>query len=111
MNTQEYFRNISENVHKRRKKSEYSGQEMEIYREGMKQAYKNVLSMFIAVHTSKKRKQEFVGIFEKEGFTPEELCNFCQLEINYFADKLGKALKRCLSQERTLTALSQLTIE
>ena len=111
MNTSDYYVKIGEKVRERRKKSEYSAEEMEIYREGMKKAYKDVLSMFITAHTSPKKKTQFIGIFEKEGFSPEELCNFCQLEVDYFADKLSKALKRCLSQEKTLNALSQLTID
>jgi hypothetical protein len=111
MKTADYYVEIGEKVRERRKKSEYSTEEMEIYREGMKKAYKDVIAMFVTAHTSAQKKTQFIGIFEKEGFSPEELCNFCQLEVNYFADTLSKALKRCLSQEKTLKALSQLTID
>jgi len=111
MNTSEYFTKIGKEVHERRKKSEYSHEEMRIFREGKKQAYKDVISMFVAAHTSAKKKKEFVGIFEKETFSPEELCHFCELEVDYFSDALRKALKRCLSQQKTLDAFSQLTID
>jgi hypothetical protein len=110
MNNSEYFTKIGEKVHERRKKSEYSREEMRIFREGKKQAYKDVIAMFIAAHTSAKKKKEFVGIFEKEGFTPEELCHFCELEVKYFSDGLKKALRRCAQQEKTLALFSQLQI-
>ena len=110
MNKSEYFTKIAETAYERRKKSEYNAQEMEIYREGMKTAYKNVLSMFIGAHTSAKKKKEFSGIFEKETFSPEELCDFCELEVNYFSDKLKKALRRCVQQQDMISQLSQLQI-
>ena len=110
MNEQEYFHAIGEKVQERRKKSEYSVEEMRIYREGKKQAYKDVLAMFIASHTSPKKRGEFIGVFDKETFSPEELCGFCQLEVTYFADKLAKALRRCQQQEKTLELFTQLQI-
>jgi len=110
MNTQEYYQAIGERVHERRKKSEYTAEEMEIFREGKKQAYKDVIAMFIAAHSSAKKKKQFVGIFEKKEFGPEELCHFCELEVRYFSDGLKNALKRCLQQEKTLALFSQLQI-
>ena len=110
MNEQEYFQAIGEMVHKKRKKSEYTVEEMRIYREGKAQAYKDVLSMFIARHTSPQKKGEFIGVFEKERFSAEELCHFCELEVEYFADNLRKALLRCRQQEKTLAVFSQLQI-
>jgi hypothetical protein len=110
MNNSEYFQAIGKKVHEKRTKGEYSREEMRIFREGKKQAYKDVIAMFIAAHTSAKKKKEFVGIFEKGSFTPEELCHFCELEVKYFSDALSKALKRCLQQEKTLALFSQLQI-
>ena len=110
MNNSEYYQEIAEKVHERRKKSEYSPEEMEIYREGMKKAYKDIIAMFISAHTSGKKKKQFVGIFEKEGYSPEELCRFCKLEVDYFSDGLAKALRRCAQQEKTLSIFSQLQI-
>ena len=132
-NSTEYFKKISETVHERRMKGELSHNEMEIFREGKKEAFREVLQLMGTKYTfaSLTKKCENMLKFlrlQKHGgklatdesdisiwendiiWVPEELFGFIELNIQDYRMRLKKAREIHKLQGEMLAMASQLSI-
>lgn len=101
MKNNEYFENIAEKVHKKRTKGEYSKEELRIFEEGKCEALRSVLMGF---------HPENADIWEKHLYTSRELHDFIRLEYKNLVDRLKKARRIYLQQQKIVMDLTQLQI-
>lgn len=99
---EDYFKEIAEKVSERRKKSEYTKKELEIYYEGKSDAFIEILNN---IHPKGS------DIYDKYKFTHLELRDFCEMNIADFQSRLHKARQLFKSQSKLLRNLTQLSIE
>lgn len=104
MKKDEYFQNIADLASERRKKSEYSKEEMGIYLEGKKDAYKEILR---STYPNKKIQD----IWDEEKFSVQELQKYVEINIKDLQERLKKARKVYVSQTKLLRNLTQMSIE
>ena len=131
---QTYYKEIAENVRERRTKGEYSQREMEIYREGKKDALLSVLiemqesNTYAALQKRVANMKKFLDVQKHGGklateegekdiwcnptffWTPEELMNFIFLMINDYRMRLKKAREIHQLQSELLRNVSELSI-
>ena len=98
----EYLKEITEKVSERRKKSEYTKKELEIYYEGKSDAFIEILN---------KMYPEASDIYDKCKFTHLELRDFCEINVEDSQRRLHKARQLFKSQSKLLRNLTQLSIE
>lgn len=134
MNNHEYFKEISKTVHERRMKGELFAHEMEIFREGKKEAFREVLQLMgrkytfasltkkcehmlnflrLQKHGGKLATDETdISIWEKDIiWIPEELFGFIELNIQDYRMRLKKAREIHKLQAEMLAMASQLSID
>ena len=101
MEKDEYFGKIAEKVHNKRTKGEYSKEELRIFEEGKCEALRSVLIDF---------HPENADIWQKHIYSARELQDFVLLEYKDLVNRLKKARRIYLQQQKMLMDLTQLQI-
>ena len=97
--TKEYFRDLAQEIHDRRvKKADYTPEELTIYHEAKKDAFREVLMLF---NQSSSEKRTYIESMWGE----HELKNMIEIHIKSLNDKLALARRIFLSQQRELKKL------